>query len=263
MTVVLREEPILPLQKFMLPRRVLAVIVLGTLFLLVSTSVVVSFLYFHAHHGFGLTLANVVPVPAAVIDGSVVWYRQVAVTANELESEAGLSPTEAMQRALLLEAHERITERLASDLGVARSKDRLAFMTALEAAVLASDVHQADARAKVERLVVKMDQGLPFYDMAVQYSEGPSAETGGDLGFVDPETLPEDLRTAAKALAPGEVSDVVATEKSFWLVKREEMQESDEGGRLMWLRVIEVKKDLLGAVVDREFAGAEIRQLMR
>lgn len=263
MTVVLREEPILPLQKFMLPRRVLAVFVLGGLFLLLSTLIVASFLYFHVHHGFGLALAKVVPVPAAVIDGTVVWYRQVAITANELEDEAGLPSEEAMQRALLLEARERIMKRLADELGVAQSDDRLGFATALETAVLASDAHQADARAKVERLVVKMEQGLPFYDMAVQYSEGPSAETGGDLGFVDPETLPEDLRTAAKALSPGEVSGVVETAMSFWLVKSEEAQEPQEDERLVWLRVIEIKKDLLGAVVDREFAGAEIRQLMR
>lgn len=262
MTVVLREEPVLPIQKLYLPRRALAMLIVGIFFALAVGLLVVSFLFIHAHHGFWLQAAKVVPMPVAVVDNRVVWYRDVAMTANALEQEADLSNEEAIQRALLLEARAVIAERLGDELGVKRSDDRLVYAADLEAAVLASDKYQSDARAKAERLLLKMEQGLPFYDLAVQYSEGASAAVGGDLGYVDPQSLPEYLRTAALTLTPGVVSGVIATDESFWLA---EVQQSEvtEDSQLVWLWVIEVKKDLLGAVVDREFAAAEIRQLMR
>lgn len=262
MTVVLREEPVLPIQKFRFPRRVLAVLTVGIFFALAVGLLVVSFLFIHAHHGFWLSAARITPMPAALVDGRVVWYGDVAVTANALEDEAELSDEEAIQRALLLEARAVIAERLGDELGVERNDDRLIYATELEAAVLASDKYQSDARAKAERLLLKMEQGLPFYDLAVQYSEGASAAVGGDLGYVDPQSLPEYLRTAAITMTPGVVSGVIATDESFWLAEVQE-GEQPEGSQLVWLRVIEVKKDLLGAVVDREFVAAEIKQLMR
>lgn len=262
MTVVLREEPLRPLAKFVVPRSVMIVTALFSLLVALAVSVVGAYYYLHVHHGAGLTIAKVLPLPAVLVNGRVVWYVEVAETANALESEAQLNHAEAIERALLLEIREELMAQVAAELGVNVEADKLAFATALEAAVLASPEYQSGARARLERLQIKLDQGLPFYDLAVQYSEGASAAAGGDLGYVDPASLPEDLASTALTLSVGTISNIVATRASFWLAEAEDVIENDDG-KSVWLRVIEVKKDLLGVIIDDEYARANVRQLLR
>jgi parvulin-like peptidyl-prolyl isomerase len=52
-------------------------------------------------------------------------------------------------------------------------------------------------------------------------SVDPSASRGGDLGLVPLADLADPLRTAAAALRPGQVSDVIGTSDGFVLLKRE------------------------------------------
>ena len=56
------------------------------------------------------------------------------------------------------------------------------------------------ARARMESIQLKLQQGIAFADLAAEYGEGDAVLTDGDIGYVDPESLPEELRTVAKAL---------------------------------------------------------------
>jgi arylsulfatase A-like enzyme/Tfp pilus assembly protein PilF len=81
-------------------------------------------------------------------------------------------------------------------------------------------IRAADA-ARVEDAARRARAGEDFAALARQVSEDASAPRGGDLGDVQPQDLAEPLRSAAAALAPGQVSAVVALPAGYALLKRD------------------------------------------
>jgi choline-sulfatase len=76
-------------------------------------------------------------------------------------------------------------------------------------------------RAKAEALLERLAAGESFAALARADSIDESAPRGGDLGTLRIADLAEPLRSAAAALAPGQVSPVLSTESGFVLLKRE------------------------------------------
>ena len=75
------------------------------------------------------------------------------------------------------------------------------------------------AKAQVADLRKQIDEGADFREVARQYSEGPHAAEGGDLGWVGQgELLPELDRVLFK-LTPGELSKPIVTPTGVHLVK--------------------------------------------
>lgn len=296
MTVVLREEHATgPLG--VPPRISRRTVVAALSFAVVGACVfamLVSFWGLGAHHGVARFVARVVPIPAAVVDGRVVWYREVVERANALEILSNVPATESMDHALLLAERYAIVRNLADDLGVEwtghvaaaspvshalaglvdsagwTGRDKIRYYVGayvreglVEEAALENTELQALARARLESVQLKYQQGIGFADLAGEYGEGGAVLTAGDIGYVDPESLPEELRTVAKSIATGEVSAITETQYAFWLVKAEDVVENEDGTRSVWLRVIEVKKDLIGDIVDEQMKSARIREFLR
>ena len=84
--------------------------------------------------------------------------------------------------------------------------------TTNNAAQLAADLRQRCAA------------GEKFEDLARQFSKGTGAEKGGDWGWQQPGELRPELRTAAAALQPGQLSPAVKMDDDFYLLKLEERQ---------------------------------------
>lgn len=61
--------------------------------------------------------------------------------------------------------------------------------------------------------------GTNFGDLAMKYSRGPAAETGGDIGFVEAAELSPEIRDAVNGLKTGEISDLIETGSAFYVVK--------------------------------------------
>src|SRR5262249_39972669 len=84
----------------------------------------------------------------------------------------------------------------------------------------ATDDEKARARQKIdharERIILK---GEDFADVARGMSDGHSAARGGGLGCRLKARAPKPLEEGVAALTPGKVSDVVATDHGFFLVK--------------------------------------------
>jgi len=83
----------------------------------------------------------------------------------------------------------------------------------------ADEVKKAEARKKIEEVQQKLKDGGDFAALATEYSEGPSATQGGDLGYFGRGQMVKPFEEAALALKPNEVSEVVETRFGYHLIK--------------------------------------------
>jgi parvulin-like peptidyl-prolyl isomerase len=76
-----------------------------------------------------------------------------------------------------------------------------------------------DARRRIEMIKRKLDQGEDFAALASRYSEEPTREQGGDLGYVQRGQMLPMIEKTAFDLAVGEVSPILVTENGFHLIQ--------------------------------------------
>lgn len=86
----------------------------------------------------------------------------------------------------------------------------------------ASDADKAAIRAKADEVHALAAGGKDFAKLAKEYSQGPGAEDGGDIGEVDPAEMAPEFAKAAAGLKGGQVSDLIVTSSGFHLLKIDE-----------------------------------------
>jgi len=75
-------------------------------------------------------------------------------------------------------------------------------------------------------LLLQLKEGLTdFAELAKEKSIGPSAPSGGDLGFFARGQMVKEFEDAAFSLEPGEISIVVQTQFGYHIIKCEERKE--------------------------------------
>ncbi len=74
----------------------------------------------------------------------------------------------------------------------------------------------------------KIRAGRPFGEIAGIYSIDPSRSRGGDLGFRPLGTMPAGVEAAIESLSPGDVSDVLAYDSYYTVIKLIEKQEREQ-----------------------------------
>ncbi|CCU78840.1 Foldase protein PrsA precursor [Halanaerobium saccharolyticum subsp. saccharolyticum DSM 6643] len=86
-----------------------------------------------------------------------------------------------------------------------------------------------DEKSKAEEVLAEINNGADFAEMAKEHSTGPTAENGGDLGFITAgeRGLDATFRDAAMELNVGEVSsEPVETQFGFHLIKVTDFREA-------------------------------------
>ena len=103
------------------------------------------------------------------------------------------------------------------------------------------------ALEQIKSIRKEIDIGAAFDEMANKYSNCPSAQNGGDLGFIQRKgNLARSFSDAAFSLRIGQVSEPVQTEYGYHLIK---VTEKKEGAHV---KFGDVKQKVRLAVLDEE-----------
>ena len=80
------------------------------------------------------------------------------------------------------------------------------------------------------QMIGQMRQGVPFEALARQFSACPSSAGGGDLGWVSPNDMPEELSTVVKTLEPGSVSVPTPHDGMMHIMAVRQKRDAAQGG---------------------------------
>src|SRR5207237_10594870 len=84
-------------------------------------------------------------------------------------------------------------------------------------------------KKKIEEALAAVKKGDNFAEVASKYSESQTAQDGGDLGFFVKGELAKPLEDVAAKLQKGQVSDIIALNGAFMILK---VEDKHEGGVL-------------------------------
>ena len=88
-----------------------------------------------------------------------------------------------------------------------------------------NDDHSEEDAIKIARQIVeRLNEGSNFALLAARYSDGPYAESGGDMGWVNNGELMERINGLVFTLEKGEISGILKTDLGFHIFMVEEKE---------------------------------------
>ena len=96
--------------------------------------------------------------------------------------------------------------------------------------VLPFENKQAETKARqlANELRKQLRQGASFDSLARNFSRGPNADQGGDLGWIPQNALPPPLRQFAKRSKPSTISQPIRLADGFYLVYLRDRREAED-----------------------------------
>jgi len=86
----------------------------------------------------------------------------------------------------------------------------------------ASREAEKEAKKRAEAALLGLNQGKDFSQVAKEYSRGPMAEVGGDMGYVKRGELHPEVDRVAFSLRAGQHSEIISIPSAFVIIKVEE-----------------------------------------
>ncbi|KZZ84671.1 peptidylprolyl isomerase [Bacillus sp. SJS] len=157
------------------------------------------------------------------------------------------------------------TELLRKKAAEAESKvtdeDIKKYHESLKDKVKASHILVKDEKTAKE-VKSKLDGGAKFEDLAKEYSQDPSAQTGGSLGWFGKGQMVKEFEGAAFKLKEGEISQPVKTEYGYHIIRIDETYKSyDQMKKSLETEVKEQKTQdpaAMQAAIDKALKDAKV-----
>lgn len=195
-------------------------------------------------------LADIMPAPEQLQD----YYRthqvrfqsdeQVVLEFIELNRELLMRDKTVTDEAIMMRFEEE--------------SDGLASTTSRRAAHILVGSEDSALITEIQKSIA---EGVAFSELTKQYSiDFATASKGGDLGFTDGTSFPENFEQALAKLAVGEVSDPVSTDSGVHLIK---LIETEESTFTLAGESERIAAELMAESVDTEFVEmlARLREL--
>lgn len=117
-------------------------------------------------------------------------------------------------------------------------------------------VDESQALAKIQGLRDRIAAGESFEALAREHSQNAaSAAMGGDLGWVQAESLPPDFNQAIQSLVDGQISQPLRSQQGWHLVLREATREQD--------RTQDLLREEARQIIARRKADEEFERYLR
>ncbi|WP_010650120.1 peptidylprolyl isomerase [Oceanobacillus massiliensis] len=108
----------------------------------------------------------------------------------------------------------------------------------------------------------KLDEGGDFAELAAEYSTDSSAQDGGNLGYFTVGDMVPEFEEAAYSMEVGAISDPVATEHGFHIIKVNDKRETEEEIEKYEDVKEELRRDIAASKVDMTNAQSKIDSLI-
>ena len=132
------------------------------------------------------------------IQGEIAWRR---LQSKKIESGVSVGDEEVQAVIKKLEASKGAEEFRVGEIFLAGNSS-----------------NDAEIQANMAKIFDALQQGGSFVGYARQFSQSSSAAVGGDLGWVRPEQLPDQLANAIRQMRPGTVSAPIKVEGGYSIV---------------------------------------------
>jgi peptidyl-prolyl cis-trans isomerase SurA len=132
------------------------------------------------------------------IMGEIAWRR---VQQKRIESVVNVGDDEV----------KAVIDKLTASKGTEEYKVGEIFLSSTTA-------NDEQAQANIGKIHAALQQGGSFVGYARQFSEASTAAVGGDLGWVRPEQLPDELASAVRQLRPGQISGPIRVRGGYSII---------------------------------------------
>lgn len=133
------------------------------------------------------------------VEAEIAWVKAVS---NQMRGKVDVTDDEVAAR----------IDRMSREAGTPEYRIAEIFLPVTDPA------QEAEVRKLADSLVQQIVSGASFPTLARNFSQGPSAAAGGDLGYVRPEQLPAELREVVDRLNRGELSRPIRTVNGYYIL---------------------------------------------
>jgi peptidyl-prolyl cis-trans isomerase SurA len=133
------------------------------------------------------------------VTAGIIWNK---VVDGRYSSDVSVSDTEV---------NDEIA-RLKADMGKPQSHVAEIFLA------IDNPTQEPDVKALADKLIQQIRAGARFPAVAQQFSQSPSAATGGDIGWVTPNQFGPPLDEAIAKMNPGEMSYPIRTTAGYYIL---------------------------------------------
>ena len=157
------------------------------------------------------------------IQGEIAWRR---LQSKKIESTVSVGDEEV----------QAVIDKLNASKGAEEFRVGEIFISA-------SSANEEQAAANANRVFAALQQGGSFVGYARQYSEASTAAVGGDLGWVRPEQLPDELATAIRQMRPGMVSAPIKVAGGYSIIAVQDVRKiltADPRNALLTLKQVSI-----------------------